>query len=91
MSEKHVQWLTYHFNVEYMLYVALEQLHQIDNTNDSIYMVGQFTFLKHLSHRISRMIQYQLIVPFFRIKQKMISLTISSNIYLILQFIYGLY
>ena len=41
MNEEHIQWLTYHFNIEYMLHVALEQLHNIDN-NDEIYFVNKF-------------------------------------------------
>jgi hypothetical protein len=51
MTGKHVQWLTYHFNVEYMFHVALEQLHHIDN-NDEIYFVNKFIFILNLSSSI---------------------------------------
>lgn len=42
MSEMNVQWLTYHFNIEHMLHVALEQLHQIEITDDEIDLVQTF-------------------------------------------------
>lgn len=51
MTEKHVQWLTYHFNIEYMFHVALDQLHQIDN-NDEIYFVKKFLFRLNTWHFI---------------------------------------
>ncbi|CAF3168807.1 unnamed protein product [Rotaria socialis] len=35
MTEKDIQWLTYHCNVEYMLHTALEQLYRIDNEDDT--------------------------------------------------------
>jgi hypothetical protein len=44
MAEAHAKWLTYHFNIEYMFHVALEQLHHIDNKDD-IYLVNKFIFV----------------------------------------------
>jgi hypothetical protein len=38
MTEKHIQWLTYHFNIEYMFHIALEQLHNIDNNDENYYV-----------------------------------------------------
>jgi len=50
MTEKHVQWLTYHFNIEYMFHVALEQLHHVDDNNDDeIYFVNKYIFILNLS------------------------------------------
>ncbi|CAF1218512.1 unnamed protein product [Rotaria sordida] len=35
MTDKDIQWLTYHFNIEYMFHVALEQLYHIDNSDET--------------------------------------------------------
>lgn len=44
MAEEHVQWLTYHFNIEYMFHIALEQLNHMDN-NEENYFVNTFIFI----------------------------------------------
>ena len=41
MTEKDVQWLTYHFNIENMFHVALKQLQDID---DKISLVVIYIF-----------------------------------------------
>jgi hypothetical protein len=57
MTEKHVQWLTYYFNIEYMFHIALEQLHHIDN-NPEIDLVNEIIIIFNISNLIYRMIQY---------------------------------
>ena len=43
-----VQWLSYHFNVEHMLHVALEQLHHLESTDEEIDRVNEFfSFAAH--------------------------------------------
>ena len=49
MSEMNVQWLTYHFNIEHMLHVALEQLHHIETVDEDIDLVK--TYLAQLTLR----------------------------------------
>ena len=67
MTEKHVQWLTYYFNIEYMFQIALEQLHHIDN-NPEIDLVNKIIIVLNLLYFIYRMIQYQLIIQYVQIK-----------------------
>ncbi len=45
MTKTDVQWLTYHFNIEYMFHVALEQLHHIDDNYDEIDLVNKFVVI----------------------------------------------
>jgi hypothetical protein len=45
MTETDVQWLTYHFNIEYMFHVALDQLHHIDDNHDEIDLVNKFVVI----------------------------------------------
>jgi len=46
MSSNDIQWLTHHFNIEYMFRIALEQLQKLDDDElDLVYHKTRFLYL----------------------------------------------